>query len=304
MNYLRSKTGYTLIELVVAIAIFVTVVVITTTILINVLQEHRRTAQMRVLLDQTRTLLDTMYVELSSAQADYRGSNTDCLGAGATVYPRVFQQNSSDELLFIAEDGTCTGYALDAGQIKKIVNAETMAGSTLINMTDGSIQVNVLNFKIFEDGLISQQPQVEIRIEVESRQQDDLPVIALQKTVSHQLVSNFNTCSVGIGDDGIFCPFREEDLPPGSVVVNFLEHGEHNIHFCYSADLNACIRSNQDDDDRAKTHVVTTNIPSDTYKVLAVGFDKHVESFNPFDYSSDIQNNEQFDINMQTNGIA
>lgn len=265
----KKQNGYTLIELVVAIAIFVTFIVAASTIFINLLRESRKATQQRVLTDQAHNLIEQIQYDLQNAQPDYLGTE-NCLGTGV-LYPRTFAQASSDQLVFIDEDGVCTGYALNNEQVVKIRDVQNLVASTVIPMTDPSIAVNAIQFRIYEDGLESQQPLVHIFIELESVSNDGIPPIGLQASVSLMQNSVYNTCSVGIGEEGTYCPFVEDDLPPGSVVVDF-----RTAACIYPInEPDSCIQADTSIVQRASTQTVPVNIPAGTYLVRLVGHDPH-----------------------------
>ena len=266
-----NQKGYTLIELVVAVAIFVTVVVSVTAIFIDTLRANKRAAQERALVDQTQSLVDQIHRDLFTAQADYFGTY-NCLGTGIT-YPRAFSQATTSQIIFIDEEGICSGYALDSGQVVKLNNITDVSATTttIIPMTDPSIKVNKLSFRIFEDGFKAQQPLVQYLVSVESLNADNLPVVSLQGSMSFPLRAQYNTCSVGIGSEGVFCPLREEDFPNGTVVVDFLTDS------CDLGDvsLDSCIKGDTTTVNGATTQFASSTLPAGTYKVVLVGHDAH-----------------------------
>lgn len=297
MKTLNTQKGYTLVELMVAIAIFVTVVVTSTTILINTLQESKRATQTRAVLDQTRIFMSKIQFEITNAKIDYFGLNQDCLGAGSTQYPRAFNQSASTELLFIAEDGICTGFVLDNGQVKKVINANDHGNVVLVPMTDPSIKVNTLRFRFFEDGLISQQPFVDVFIEVEPIVPSGIAPLGLQQTITLPVITKYNICAVGTEGDGVFCPFIEEDFPTGSVVVDFGEE----VPDCVYSGLSPCVRGDTTDEDQARTQVVNTSIPSGTYRIIVATHDGHRVTINPPTYASDNnQDNETMHLHLSS----
>jgi prepilin-type N-terminal cleavage/methylation domain-containing protein len=275
-TYIKTQKGYTLVELLVAMAVFITVVTVVSSLFINLLRESKRVSAARGLVDQARVVLDQIRFDLIDAQTDYYGILA-CFPTSET-FPLTYYQGPGleDQIVFIASDGTCNGYAKSlAGQISKMVNIVGGAPSDIIPITDPSVQVNKFDIRIFEDGLVDQQPFVEISMELESLNEDGLPPLRMQKTISKNTTPfprRFETCTVSYANTSPVCPFREDDLPIGSVVVNFLtDTCDNGSNF-----PDSCITGSPNNLNMARSQKVTTSIPADTYKVIAVAHGGHI----------------------------
>lgn len=178
----RNSAGVTLLELIVAVAIFTVVVSGSSGVFISALRAQRVVLAEQNLIDNIRFALEFMSRELRLASRDDTGT---CTGTAYMTYT-----NSSGVLKFINSDGECVHYRLQGSAIQVSQNG----GLSFSNLTFSSVAlVTNLSFIISgESRGDHQQPRATILITAESTGglSEVTPKINIQTSVSARSVDS------------------------------------------------------------------------------------------------------------------
>lgn len=177
-----QSAGTTLLELIVAVAIFTVVVGGSSGVFISALRAQRVVLAEQNLIDNTRFALEFMSRELRLASRDDAGT---CTGTAYTTYT-----NSGGVLEFINSEDECVHYRLQGGSIQRSQNG----GSSFSDLTLASAAlVTNLSFIISgESRSDNLQPRATILITAESAGglPEVTPTINVQTTVSARNVDS------------------------------------------------------------------------------------------------------------------
>lgn len=150
----KNESGFTIVELVVATAVFVFVVTSVSGIFVTVLQSQRRSIAYQQLLDQTSYLMEYMSRSLRMAKKDLNGA---CTGAAKLNY-----SFSNQCLKFRNYKDQCQQFCLD---IKRIKNE---SGDYLT-----SDNLSVLSFDVILSGQTqndNNQPKAVISLDIQGKE--------------------------------------------------------------------------------------------------------------------------------------
>ncbi len=170
------KKGYTLIEILVAVAIFFTVVSIPTSFFILSLKSQGKVLGLREIIDNSSYALEyTSRVLRMAKKDDLEGVN--CLSGDKVNYEIT---HSGQGIKFKNYKDECQEFYLEGGQIKE------QKGGNIFPLTSDNLEITSLTFKISgqeqEDGL---QPRATILFEIQKKGQPATK-IRLQTTVSQR----------------------------------------------------------------------------------------------------------------------
>lgn len=176
----KRNAGFTLVEMLVSIAIFSSIVTLISTIFASSVRLQRQGLAYQELLDQTSYLMERLSRTLRMAMKDdimVRGFlPKNCLSGDKVNY-----EFSGNCLKFRSEENECKQFCLQsAGSKKKIV--EITEGGTPIDLT--SPNLNVKTFNVKDPNFTSWQqpptdyfqPMVQIYLEIEGREQSKIQI--------------------------------------------------------------------------------------------------------------------------------
>lgn len=175
------KKGYTLVELLTGIAIFLMVVFSATGVLISAFRAQRKALALREIIDSTSYTIDYMSRAIRMAKKDdveIRGDTTSCFSEAEKNY-KVEVQGITFRTYKLNE---CQSFFLD--NINKRIKERKGGSENFI--TPGSLEVT--NLKFFVSGDESNdnlQPRVTIFLEIQKKG-DPATKISLQTTVSQR----------------------------------------------------------------------------------------------------------------------
>lgn len=155
-EFIKNNKGVTLLEMVVAVAIFSVAVLAAMGIFNMAIEGQRNVIAAQNLQESLRYSLEMMGKEIRMAQ---KVSGSDCpgFGMGNKVY-----RTSASELYFKNIKGECVKYFLDNNRLKiKRADNEDF-------LTPDEIKINKLNFYVVDDGVASEQSRVTVLIEAEA----------------------------------------------------------------------------------------------------------------------------------------
>ncbi len=124
LRYLhKAQSGFTLIEIIVSTAIFITVVSSTLALFNYTLQINRRVQALREVVQSSRTFTETLTREIRNGRIDYHSTFSEC---DATNY--TFSNNQSLAILTKSGDKLC--FYLDSASHNFMLKKQSSAGST------------------------------------------------------------------------------------------------------------------------------------------------------------------------------
>jgi prepilin-type N-terminal cleavage/methylation domain-containing protein len=187
-----NKKGVTLIEILVAVALFSITVGAILGLFISGIQTQRRILVTRELLDQTSYVLEYMGRYLRMAKKDLTGK---CLGTAGTNY-KIFYDvlNNPSIIRFLNYQGFCQQFRLEGNEIKVLQSSDATEANLVpvAPLTSASLRINSLKFYLSGDapGDIL-QPMVTIFLEIQGGGiAATQPKIQIQTSISQR---NLNT---------------------------------------------------------------------------------------------------------------
>lgn len=166
---IKNQKGTSLIELLVAIALFAVMIMSSTQIFKMVIDGQRNAVSAQNTQENMRYAMEKMSKEIRMAQI----SNEDCENLfappAAAIY-KVFNTTDSDtKIYFKNKDGRCLTYYLENSRLKI---KSGIGGGALVNfVTPAKIAVSNLKFSVVDDligSFHSQQPRVTISMDVKA----------------------------------------------------------------------------------------------------------------------------------------
>lgn len=160
-KFLKNKSGMTFIEMIVAIAVFLVVVLISSQIFVSIISGQRRSIAQQSTQENMRYLYETMGKEIRQAQR----SDTECY---ALATNRIYNTNTNGTILYFRnKNKECVMYALVGDTL--VVRRGTRVAST----TPEYLKISGLSFNII-DNLISIGPSpVQPRVTFKMRSEMD-----------------------------------------------------------------------------------------------------------------------------------
>ncbi len=173
-NIRESGAGFTLVELLVALTLFMIIMDITVSVFISMVQHQKRILAEQEFLSQTSYVVESMSKYLRSAVKDTSG---DCLFEGRDVYPGYVYllthynvgADASEGIKFITKDNVCQEFFLDKdGVLKESKNGQPAQSilSSKFTIKDFKFIINGDKNLLGASGNDSMQPRVTILLKV------------------------------------------------------------------------------------------------------------------------------------------
>lgn len=183
-----NNKGFTLIEAVVALAIFIAISSTLAQIVIVSIQNQIKVTTVQAMFNQAIFSLDKMEKELRMAKKDATGlcvaKDTNYSVSGSSI---IFLYNDQE-----AQTYKCKKFALSGigGRIKEYISTDNMAihlPADGIDVTASSISIDALSFTVHNDTVgDSLQPKVVIAMTVSPKNVTNQSPIKLQTTISER----------------------------------------------------------------------------------------------------------------------
>ncbi|MEI7452079.1 MAG: prepilin-type N-terminal cleavage/methylation domain-containing protein [Candidatus Falkowbacteria bacterium] len=176
-NNTNKKSGFTLIEILVAISIFAVIILAVSSIFRNVITNQRTTS------DDSATREDIKYfVEIFSREVKGAVRNSTAADVCGVAPDHMFASNaSSTELYFQNQKGQCVAYftALDDNGVNRL---EIARDSEAFFISSGAINIAAINFTMDDSAAV--QPIVTVNVQVLSQADQTIPAYNIQTTIS------------------------------------------------------------------------------------------------------------------------
>jgi len=173
----KIKNGFTLVEILVTLAIFSTIIGITSGIFLSGLQAQRKTLFLGDLSDQTSYVLEYMSRALRMAKKEL--SAPACLSQNGLNYEITRGRKG---LKFINYQGICQEFFLD--NTKRL---KELKGGLEEFLTSDELEIEIFNIKLAgESGQDEDQPRVTLFLKIKGKMPGQPPEIKIQTTISQR----------------------------------------------------------------------------------------------------------------------
>lgn len=174
-RFFAQMNGFTLLELIIAVAIFLVLTTIAGNIIFSAVRFQRVASDAQDLEDNLRGAFEIMGREIRLAAKDDQGT---------CVASRTNYEFTAESLKFLTDRNTCIRYSRDsAGRIQKENLSPALPTEQL---TADSVEVLSLRFDVLgESGDDKEQPRVVIRVSARNKGSAE-PLLKLQTTLTQR----------------------------------------------------------------------------------------------------------------------
>jgi len=182
-----NNKGFTLIEAVVALAIFIAISSVLAQIVFVSIQN-----QIKVTL--TQNMFNQAIFSLDKIEKELRMAKKDRLGTCITAEKNYAVSGSSITFLYNNQetgDYVCKKFELSDGKIKEHISTNDTSAdlpATGVDITASSINIDALQFNVVNDGVDTLQPKITITMTITSSSLENQTPIKLQTTISQRRI--------------------------------------------------------------------------------------------------------------------
>jgi prepilin-type N-terminal cleavage/methylation domain-containing protein len=175
----KNNKGFTLVELLTSLTVFVVVVTVASGIFISAIRAQRRALAYQELLDQTSYLMEYMSRAIRMAKKDFDGN---CMGGDPNLNYKI---SSSGGIVFENYNGDCQEFYAQGGKLW-----ELKASGSPVELTSDNLEV--LTFNIGSDDSWDQddnlQPRITLFLHIKrvGTTPEEQPDIEIQTTISQR----------------------------------------------------------------------------------------------------------------------
>ncbi len=186
-KHLNNKNGFTLVEMLVAIAIFSLVMGAGVGLLVSSLGVQRKMLIKQELLSQTSYVMEYMGRAIRMARKEKEIELPHCLTIGRGWN---FETNHvENKIKFINDDGYCQQFYLEGGQIRQVKSAiseGTIDPATSLPLTSLRFTVNSFNVRLKGEGQVDLlQPRATLFLHIQDRENPEID-LKIQTTISQR----------------------------------------------------------------------------------------------------------------------
>ena len=192
--------GFSLIELIVAVTIFATLMIISSSIIVSSMTGQRTILSSQKIIDETSYALEYMGRAIRMSQKELDCDDHDSPSTCSCLKQNGFGYNYEETVLrngirFINDDGVCQEFFLENSQIKEIKNSDDALDA--IALTSSKIKISNFGFNFSgesqgsADALDNLQPQATVYFTVGAEEEKEIKV---QMTLSQR---NLDVFTVG-----------------------------------------------------------------------------------------------------------
>ncbi|MEK7124264.1 MAG: prepilin-type N-terminal cleavage/methylation domain-containing protein [Patescibacteria group bacterium] len=194
---LKKEAGFTLLELVVVLALFVMILDISVSIFISIVKHQRRIFQEQEFLNQASYIEEYISKALRTSLKDPTGT---CIRDGVTAYPGYiylltrFTGANYNGIIFLSDSNVCQEFFLDEtdGLLKERKNAWT-ASETTQEILSSKFTIENIRFIINGNSILNgasdqdaRQPRVTLLMKIKMELDDFFKEKVIQTTVSNR----------------------------------------------------------------------------------------------------------------------
>jgi prepilin-type N-terminal cleavage/methylation domain-containing protein len=204
----KTNAGYSLVEVLVALAIFGIVIVVAVGALVTILDLNRGARAQKSAINNLHSTLESMTRAIRDGSSYYCDSNATPDGYNFAILGENPCPSNANIFIFTASNGERTAYFLSEttpGQIKRVVDDGPRVG-----MTAGDVVIEDLTFRTIDYTLLTTDQAnvfITMRARVGASDPQTEATLTLQTTVSGRLQAQGGS-SGGTNESTIpFCPF-------------------------------------------------------------------------------------------------
>ena len=192
MFHVPSLRGFTLIEMMVAFAIFAVIMVVAVGSLLSLIRANYKA-------QTTKTVVNNLHFALENMSRNIRtGTGYHCGGSGDLTVARDCTSTAESQFVFKSRDGSYVMYRLFGGSISRSKSSDTgvlVSSANFIPITAPEVQVDTLSFYVDgadrsnEPGNNKEQPRVFILVKGSMLGKNKFPTrFDIQTLVSQRLL--------------------------------------------------------------------------------------------------------------------
>ena len=191
-NMRKNGAGFTLIEMIVAGAIFCIIIVVILGIFISSIRIQRYNLASQQLMAQTSYAMEYMSRFIRMAKKELADGTQDCLSADGLNYEKDKNVDILDvgtvnvKILFKDYNKKCRGFFVESGQLKEYEKGRTP--SEVLPLTSNKLEIKTFEVVLVGGSQSSDtlQPKITILLEAEVKNLTPTPRIKIQTTVSQR----------------------------------------------------------------------------------------------------------------------
>jgi type II secretory pathway pseudopilin PulG len=186
MKSQNLNKGFTLIEMMVAMLVFILIIGAAISILVSAIRLQKYNLTYFKITDETSYVLEYISRQARMARRDSAGS---CIAINSRFEIKQIPAPAplgAIGLMFVDSNGACKGYFLNSSYSRiKEYNKPSGGSGSVLDLTPDDTEVSLLNFGISgQSGTDSLQPRVAISMIVKGKNQGVQPVANIQTTIS------------------------------------------------------------------------------------------------------------------------
>ncbi len=171
------RKGFTLVELMVAIILFLLTIGATTSLAVSLINQEKRSLATQGLIDNSSYFLEYGGRFLRMAQED----DGDCIAAGTN-----YDASGVSSIRFLDYENHCREFLLDSQEIKEKVSTDDTAANlgTAVGITAPNAEINSLSFTVSGDS-IDHQPRVTVNFSLQDKNLTEVSM-TVETTISQR----------------------------------------------------------------------------------------------------------------------
>lgn len=190
----NNKTGFTLVEVIVAVTVFTIIIGIVMLIFSWVIETQEKTLASQELLFQTSFLMEHMGKSLRMAKKELNHPPTQCLNTVGRGFNFETNPPINNRIRFINDDNLCQEFFLSGARLKKRISTNDNAGGfeAPLYLTPPYLEVVSFRVNLIGAGQIDTpqplQPRVTLFLEIRRAGPKPglLPSVKIQTTLSQR----------------------------------------------------------------------------------------------------------------------
>ena len=174
----NSKSGFTLIEMMTAVSIFLIIMVMSMGSIISILDANRKSELLRSIMNNLNLTIESMSREMRF------GKSYHCGSSGNITLPQNCTSSPADFISFLSSDNEQIVYRQNGSRIEKSLNG----GSTYVEVTAPEVVIDELAFNVLGSVVgDTLQPRVIMKIRGHAGAQGEETNFTIETLVTQRL---------------------------------------------------------------------------------------------------------------------
>jgi prepilin-type N-terminal cleavage/methylation domain-containing protein len=188
-NFKSKKKGFTLVELLVSVAMFTLVMFMATSAVFSIIEANRKSHTLKSVMTNLNFALESIMRDVRVGSRYSCDGGGDCPNSPGTVFAYKANRDVDEDGIYdLTNNFDQIEYSLDSGRIKKRI-----FGKPAYPITAEEIVITKLNFYVIGSGTLpgdARQPKVVIVIEGYSGEGNTRSDFSIQTTVSQRQIDS------------------------------------------------------------------------------------------------------------------